>query len=259
MAPTEPTSLPAPCHVLHGNRPSLVQRHRWLVFVLPMAVYSLAGCIEPAPHSESPAWLGLSPALAYSVVYTFKIAATLAAMAFVLPGYRQFRRPPCLLAVLIGAVGVVVWIGLWDVSQWIGLTARLPGLGGSRPEFNPLQELAVYPGWAWTFFAIRFFGLAAVVPVIEEFFLRGFLMRLVVDQEWWNVPFGKLTWAVVAVSIAWPVTHAPSEYLAAEVWFGMVTWLMIRTRNPWDCVTAHAVTNLLLGIYVVTRAEWALW
>jgi membrane protease YdiL (CAAX protease family) len=49
------------------------------------------------------------------------------------------------------------------------------------------------------------------------------------------------------------------EKLAALVWFSLVTWLMWRTRNIWDCVAAHAVTNLLLGIYVVTQHQWQLW
>jgi hypothetical protein len=31
---------------------------------------------------------------------------------------------------------------------------------------------------------------------------------------------------------------------------------MLRTRNIWDCVAAHATTNLLLGIYVVATGEW---
>ena len=34
---------------------------------------------------------------------------------------------------------------------------------------------------------------------------------------------------------------------------------MVRTRNPWDCVLAHAATNLLLGICVVTWGLWELW
>jgi len=33
---------------------------------------------------------------------------------------------------------------------------------------------------------------------------------------------------------------------------------MIRTRNLWDCVVAHAVTNLLLGLYVVHSGQWHL-
>ena len=197
------------------------------------------------------------------MLYTAKIALTLVAMALVLPGYRQFRRPPGLLAVLVGAVGIVVWVGLWHLSNLAGLTqsARpFARLRSPRPAFNPLEELAATPAWAWTFLAIRFFGLVAVVPVIEEFFLRGFLMRMVVDQDWWKVPFGKVNAAAVAVSIVVPVlTHQPGEFLAAAAWFGMVTWLMVRTRNPWDCVLAHAVTNLLLGIYVVTWQQWELW
>ena len=120
-------------------------------------------------------------------------------------------------------------------------------------------RLAATPVWAWTFLAIRFFGLVAVVPVMEEFFLRGFLMRLAVDQDWWKVPFGDVNVAAVAVSIVLPMLTHPGEVLAAAAWFGMVTWLMVRTRNPWDCVLAHAVTNLLLGIYVVTRQQWELW
>lgn len=84
-------------------------------------------------------------------------------------------------------------------------------------------------------------------------------MRVVMEADWWKVPFGQVNWAAVIASLAWPLTHQPGEYLAGIAWFGMVTWLMVRTRNPWDCVAAHAVTNLLLGVYVVARHDWALW
>jgi len=47
------------------------------------------------------------------------------------------------------------------------------------------------------------------------------------------------------------VLSHPGEVFAAVAWFSLVTWLMVRTRNIWDCVVAHAVTNLLLGVYVV--------
>jgi len=264
MAPTESSSSPTPAHPR-----SLLERHRWLVFVLPMAVYTLIGSVEPSPTASG----GQVPALAipysaYPLIYTAKIALTLAAMILVLPGYRQFRRPPGLLALLVGAAGILVWVGLWQLSKWLGLTQlldHLPGYG-PRPAFNPLEQLAADPEhrvpaiWAWTFLAIRFFGLVVVVPVMEEFFLRGFLLRLVVDQEWWKVPFGNVNGMAVAVSIVLPMLwHQPGEFLAAAAWFGMVTWLMVRTRNPWDCVLAHATTNLLLGLYVVACHQWALW
>ena len=43
------------------------------------------------------------------------------------------------------------------------------------------------------------------------------------------------------------------------LWFGLVSWLMNKTGSLWDCVVAHAVTNLLLGIYVLIFAQWHLW
>ncbi len=180
---------------------TLVERHRWLVFVLPFAVYMLAGALEPSRDSPGGTMLGLAiPYSAYPLVYTVKIVLTLAAMAFVLPGYRQFRQRPGFLAVVVGAVGVVAWVGLCAISDYTRLTTVLNGamaeihLYAPRPAFNPfdahVSPLAVSPALNWSFFGIRFFGLVVVVPVIEEFFLRGFLMRVVMEADWWKVPFG---------------------------------------------------------------------
>jgi CAAX prenyl protease-like protein len=129
---------------------------------------------------------------------------------------------------------------------------------GTRSAFNPLEQLAATPAWAYLFLAIRFMGLALVVPVIEEFFLRGFLMRYVMHANWWQIPFGQVNRTAVSLGTAVPMLMHPGELLAALVWFSMVTWLMVRTRNIWDCVVAHAITNLLLGIYVVTTGNWQL-
>ena len=148
-----------------------LQKHRWLVFVLPFAVYMLAGSLEPSRDSPGGKMLGLSiPYSAYPLVYTAKIGLTLAAMAFVLPGYREFRRPPGLLAVLIGAVGVVVWVGLCIVSDLTGLTAVLNGAMASahlyspRPAYSPLAELAATSSWAWTFLSLRTWTTSSAFP-----------------------------------------------------------------------------------------------
>ena len=263
MTSTEPASAAAP-----PGPPSLLERHRWLPFVLPFAVYMLVGALEPVHDADGGKLLGweVSYAHGYSIVYTIKILLTLAAIVLVLPGYRQFRNPPGSLALLVGVVGIVVWVGLWKLSALTGLTdalsvpfAKIFG-PAKRSEFDPLGAFAAAPAWAWTFLGIRFFGLVIVAPIIEEFFLRGFLMRVVMEADWWHVPFGKVNSAAVIVSLVWPLlTHQPGEYLAGIAWFGMVTWLMVRTRNPWACVAAHAVTNLMLGIYVVVWHQWALW
>jgi CAAX prenyl protease-like protein len=250
-------SDPAPV----GPQPGCLDKRPWLVFILPIAVYLLVGSLEPANDPAGGRTLGMDFLTAYSLVYTLKIGLTLVAMAAVLPGYRQFCSPPGLLAVVVGAVGVVVWIGLCRLPQVVGIQEALSGLlgVGLRPGYDSWELIAASPGWGWTFLAIRFLGLALIVPVIEEFFLRGFLCRAVVDQDWPKVAFGTATPAAIAVSIIIPALYHPTELFAAMAWFGMVTWLMVRTRNIWDCVVAHAVTNLLLGIYVVTMRQWHLW
>ena len=257
------------------NPPTLAARYPWLTFVLPFVVYMVVGTFEPGPPkpalqlpgggtrtADNQNWFGLEYRQ-YPVVYTLKIALTLAAMAVVLPGYRQFPFRISPLAITVGVVGVVLWIAICHmqielaVLKPLGL-AKFLGLG-DRPAFNPLVDLADTPVWAYTFLAIRFIGLALVVPIIEEFFLRGCVMRYVIDPTFWEVPFGRVTPLAIVVGTAVPMLMHPGELLAAFVWFSLVTWLMIRTNNIWDCVTAHAVTNLLLGIYVVTQHQWQLW
>jgi CAAX prenyl protease-like protein len=129
---------------------------------------------------------------------------------------------------------------------------------GQRPGFNPLEQLADRPWLAWGFLAIRFFGLVAVVPVAEEFFYRGFLMRFVVRADWWNVPPGTVNTAAIVLAVAVPMAMHPGELAAAAVWFSAIAWLYVRTRSIWDCVAAHALTNLVLGGYVLASGDWSL-
>jgi uncharacterized protein len=238
---------------------ALLERQPWLTFLLPFLVFMLAGSLEPSPTAPGGKAIGLAiPYACYPWLYAAKIALTLAAMAFVWPGYRKFPLRLSRIAVLVGIVGGPLWIGLCLLDcehRWLlPLLAPLK-LGwlvgaGARSAFNPFERLAGQPVLAWAFLALRFFGLVAVVPVIEEFFLRGFVMRFVMERDWWNVPFGKASTLAIVLGTVVPMLSHP-EMLAAAVWFSMITWLMLRTRNIWDCVVAHAITNLILGGYIV--------
>ena len=128
---------------------------------------------------------------------------------------------------------------------------------GPRAAFNPIEYFGP-TALCYAFLVVRFIGLALVVPVFEELLLRGWLMRHMVSPEFWRVEFGRVTLAAVVVGTAFPMLYHP-EKVAALVWFSLVTWLMVRTRNYWDCVAAHGVTNLLLGLYVLWAGAWHLW
>ncbi|OHB66095.1 MAG: CAAX prenyl protease-related protein [Planctomycetes bacterium RBG_13_63_9] len=249
------------------QRRALLEKHPWLTFLLPLLVFMLVGTLEPTPDAVGGKAVGLAiPYACYPLVYTVKIALTVAAIFFVLPGYLAFALRIRPMALVVGVLGVVAWIELChlDLEQrflvpllkwvWLDWLVDL----GTRSGYDPLEHLAGRPVCAWGFLVIRFLGLAAVVPLIEEFFLRGFLMRFVVGSRWWEIPMGKANgWAIVLATLV-PMAMHPAELLAAAVWFSMVTWLYLKTQNIWDCVTAHAVTNLLLGVYVVTTGHWQL-
>jgi uncharacterized protein len=248
-------------------RSALLMRQRWVIFLLPFLVFMLVGALEPTPAQPGGTKIGLAiPYAYYPWLYAVKIALTVAAVALVWPGYREFPFRIGPLAIAVGAIGGLLWIGLcgfdWEHAYLLPLLERC-GLGGilgagQRAAFNPFEQLAGQPASAWAFLAVRFFGLVVVVPLMEEFFLRGFLMRFVMERDWWNVPFGKANALAIVVGTAAPMLMHPGELLAAAIWFSMITWLMLRTRNVWDCVAAHALTNLILGVYVVWSGTWRL-
>jgi CAAX prenyl protease-like protein len=286
---------PSPCPYLDPENAPLPKSgwlRRWpgVTFLLPFVTFMLVGYFEPKPpdpkvladiaryeeqletgnaaqkHVAEQELAKLKEEEAHSIpykyypgIYTAKIALTTLAMLAVLPGYLAFPLRLNGIAWIVGAVGAVGWILLSKLQ--VSLYPRLPEMlsnvleMGGRSGFNPLEELQTNPTWAWTFLAIRFFGLVVVVAVIEEFFLRGFLMRYVMDIDWHLIPFGVVNRLALITVIVFPVIYHP-ERLAAAFWFSLVTWMMLRTRNIWDCVVAHGVTNLLMGLWVVYSGDW---
>jgi CAAX prenyl protease-like protein len=230
----------------------------WLVFLLPFVIYLGLTSLEPSvvTNPEQPAanWLGLT-AEHYPMVYSGKLVLTMLAVVEVARGYPRWKTPS-FMSLIVGVVGIVVWVGLAKLQRLSGINEQL---GATRTEFDPWTNFAGEDLKRQVFLAFRFLGLVLVVPVIEEMFLRGFVMRYTQAERWWEVPWGVADRTALIAGTVIPVLLHPSEALAAVVWFGMIHWLYLRTKNIWDCVAAHAVTNLLLGLYVMKYGEWWLW
>lgn len=106
---------------------------------------------------------------------------------------------------------------------------------------------------------LRTLRAAILVPIIEELFWRGWLMRWLINPRFETVALG--TWApgsfwITAVLFA--SEHGPywDVGLVAGV---LYNWWMIRTKRLADCILAHAVTNLCLSLYVIGSAQWQYW
>ena len=196
----------------------------------------------------------------FFLIYGLKVLVTTGLLAFYWRTYlRQFPFSMTGWSLVIGAVGIVVWVGLCN----LGLESMLLGWFSSpdlslRSQFNPFSQLP--ESWQLvTFLGVRFFGLVVMVPICEELLLRGFLMRYVDSPEWWTVSLARLSWRALLVAPLYGVLTHPAEALAAIAWFSLVTWLVQHTGKFWDAVVAHGVTNLLLGLYVCYFGQWQLW
>jgi CAAX prenyl protease-like protein len=163
--------------------------------------------------------------------------------------------------ILTGLIGGVLWIGLCHLqleSALLSLAGLPTELLGARDGINPFET---YPdsGDRMLFLAFRFALLVVTVPIAEELFLRGFFMRVMDAVDWHELPLTQIGTTGLAAGTLYGMATHPSEFIAAAVWFSLVTWLMVKTDKFWNCVVAHAVTNLMLGIYVMTSGTWSLW
>ena len=106
---------------------------------------------------------------------------------------------------------------------------------------------------------LRTLRAVAIVPIVEELFWRGWLMRWVVNNDFERVPLG--TYSALsfwAVALLFASEHGPywDVGLVAGILFN---WWMIRTKSLGDLILAHAVANACLSGYVIAAGKWEYW
>jgi CAAX prenyl protease-like protein len=217
-------------------------------FILPFILY-LGASQLCAAYPEYYSWL--YPA---SVVFVGAVTGWLL--------YRRgLLRPHArvLPAVVVGLVGIVLWIGICHLEWDQHLAAWLPSWlrPAPRPGFNPFTAIT-NPAACWAFVAMRLVGLAVLVPVVEELFWRGFLARWLLSPDWQKQPIGLFTpFSFAGVTLLFTLAHP--EWLAAAVYCVLLNLLLSWTRDLWSCVVAHGVSNFVLGIYILATGSWELW
>jgi uncharacterized protein len=216
------------------------------------------------------AWIALMhfldvPQLPPSWAYAIRSALCLGLLLFLRP-WRWYEAPAWRhfpLAALVGVGVLVAWVGLEDPAlARFGMLQDLYVKWGVRPlgELRePLENLPFAPeacGWPLT--VVRILGSGLAIGVIEEFFWRGFLYRWMFGGDFTKVNpgyFSPLPFFAVAAIFA--LEHM--EWLGGLVAGLAYGWLYLRTRDIWAVAFAHALTNLLLGVYVVMRGQYQYW
>lgn len=205
-------------------------------YISPFALFALL--------TYAPEVLDVSQTLAYP-------AKTIAVGLLLIVLWKTFKpeiRPSLdWLAILAGILVFVVWVGLEDFYPQLGESAG----------FDPYALSESLTG-AWVLILFRMLGAVIVVPIMEEIFWRSFGLRVLMDNNFRRIPLGSFSWfAFIAVSVAFGLAH--HRWLPGIIAGLVYAALLFRSKNLFSPILSHAVTNFLLGVYVLWSEQWLYW
>ncbi len=155
---------------------------------------------------------------------------------------------------MVGALVFVVWVapdllfGYRD--SWLFSNFVTGGAESSVPV--ELRRTIWFP-------LLRSVSCTLLVPVLEELFWRGWMIRWLVAHNFTKVPYTVYVrsafWIVVLLFAS---EHGP--YWEVGLAAGAIyNWWLLRTGNLADTIVAHAVTNGILSVYIVLSGQWQYW
>lgn len=215
---------------------------RIVPFVAFMALLALRGALPDAAASGfDPRW-----------VYGLAVLVVGGLLAWFWREYGELvaqTLPSASEAALAIGVGVLVFV------LWIHLDAPWMRLGDASAPFTPLDAAGQIQ---WPLAALRWIGAALVVPLMEELFWRSFLMRWIQSPQFETVLPQRIgPKAIVLATFVFVLAH--TLWLAAVVAGLAYALLYVRTGKLWVPVVAHAVTNGVLGVWVLVTQQWSFW
>ncbi len=221
-------------------------KRKLIAHALPMFVFiALLAFCGLLKRPGGPFWLA-APEFWIYPLQTFLCAALLVFF------WREYEFHPLRRTVFALSIALFVFV-LWIApQQFLHFPARTVG-------FNP-DTLAANPISYWTTLILRFLRLVLVVPLVEEIFWRGFLLRYLISERFEEIRFGTFSWlSFTIVTLAFGLSHSMADWPAALITGVLYNLVAYRTRSLTACVLTHALTNLALGLWIVATRQWGFW
>ena len=197
--------------------------------------------------------------------YWFYLAKTLAGVWLIWemrPFVAEMRWAVSWEALVVGVGVFAIWVGidpyylkLDDLMTKIGLGKFV---GAGQLPWNPYAQFGENVTLAWLMIIVRIAGSTCVVPPLEEVFFRSFLYRYIARPDFLSVPIGQFAgMPFMIASLFFGLEH--HQWLAGILCGAAYQWLVLRKKRLGDAMTAHAITNCLLGVWIVWKHAWQFW
>lgn len=166
--------------------------------------------------------------------------------------WREYELRVARRIILAAGIAVLIFV-IWISPQALfGFGPRLEGFDPQLVSGNAAAYLVTV--------ILRFLRLVVIVPLIEEIFWRGFLLRYFVREEFWTVPIGTFSWlSFTIVTLGFGLAHPQADWVAGLIAGALFNGVAYWTKSLASCVFCHAVTNLLLGLWIMKTGQWGFW
>jgi CAAX prenyl protease-like protein len=211
-----------------------LSRRAYIPYIVPFALFAVCMYAEPLFNTSQ------------FLLYPIKTILVSASLGYFWYAYKQeIRFTFSWLAVISGVVVFFIWVlpeGLY------------PQIGHS--EFNPYDQASGYG--VYFLIAFRLVGAALIVPIMEELFWRSFVLRYAIKSDFKSVPLGQFSWfSFIFTSLLFGFEH--HRWLVGIVAGMVYAGVLYRRRKLFDPILSHAITNFLLGLYVLSTHQWSFW
>lgn len=239
---------------------------------------------EKSPFAGEPAWLTdlarrrpdfvfMAPYLAYLLLLPLKDWvpgayvpwATAARGIFGLLVFWFLRRhfpplgkPHWPIAITAGVLSAMLWVGGEYLLDRIHLGGRFFVFPGVLEVKDPREGLTAL-SWA-SQVVLRLAVATITVPIVEEIFWRGFLLRAFINWDRFErVPLGAFAWrAFIGTALLSCLQHPDNwgvSILCWLAWNGLMYW----KKSLLCLMITHGATNLVLYLYVIRTGDWQFW
>lgn len=236
-----PHTIPMRIDAQLAERPDLAYAGPYFVYLV---LLGLQGFLPEQWH-----WLAIA----------IRGAGALLAVDLVVRHIQDWGRPHVLIATIGGVAAAALWVAGQHYAESLGIPRHFPLMPGSNDIVDPHEKLGSGSLW-WSTAALRILVACTAVPIVEELFWRAFLLRALIDwHRFERVPLGAFTWwSFLGTSLLSILQHPANWVVSIFCWFlfnGIFYW----TRSITCLIITHAVTNLVLYIYVIEAGDWRFW